>query len=75
MKAITSLKAILVTAVVGIIFSGYLTYQELFAEGDQSCGAAEAGGMIFGYPPCVYGLFMYVVVSLLAWLGLRKVNK
>ena len=75
MKAITSLKAILVTAVVGMLFSGYLTYQEFFAEGEQSCDVIGASGTIFGYPPCVYGFFMYVIVSLLAWLGLKKANK
>ena len=67
-----ALKAILAISVIGMLFSGYLSYLELFA-GAASCGAGVPGtiSQIFGIPVCVYGLFMYLVIGALAYLALR----
>ncbi|MBU2101291.1 hypothetical protein KKH05_01055 [Patescibacteria group bacterium] len=73
MSKINSLKAILVVSVFGLIFSGYLTYKELFAsESAVGCNPLGTPGTIFGYPPCVYGFFMYLIVGALSAFGLRS---
>jgi len=66
----TALTAIFVIALGGMLFSGYLSYQELFKSGLPSCPAIGAPGTVFGYPACVYGFFMYLIVSIVAALGL-----
>jgi len=73
MKKVTALKSILVIAVLGLLFSGYLSYKEFFPASGEIVGCAPIGtpGTIFGYPPCVYGFFMYLVVGVVAFLGLR----
>jgi len=65
----TGLKAIAVLAVAGVLFSGYLSYNELWG-GAAACGA-PGSGLIFGLPACVYGFFMYLVVLIIAILSLR----
>jgi uncharacterized membrane protein len=64
-----ALKAIAVLAVAGILFSGYLSYQELFA---ASCGAGcpAPSTLPLGLPACVYGFAMYAIVLCLALTGL-----
>jgi uncharacterized membrane protein len=67
-----ALQAILIVAVIGLVFSGVLTYRELFGSGAVGrCPSPGAPGTVFGYPACVYGFFMYVIISVLAVLGLR----
>jgi ABC-type tungstate transport system substrate-binding protein len=65
-----ALQAILIVAVIGVCFSGVLTYREFFG-GAGKCPAPGAPGTVFGYPACVYGFFMYLLVAGLAALGLR----
>ena len=71
MRAVTALKVILGLAIFGTLFSGVLTYRELFGTSALSCPAPGAPGTVFGYPACVYGFFMYVAISVVATLGLR----
>lgn len=49
-------------SILGILFSAYYAYQELFM---LTC----PGGCVYalGLPTCVYGLFMYMIVAILAW--------
>ncbi len=75
MKQISALKAILGVSLFGLMFSGYLSYQEFFGESDGGCDALGQSGTIFGYPPCVYGFFMYLVIATLATLGVRGRKK
>ena len=75
MKKISALKAILGVSLFGLIFSGYLSYQEFFGENDGGCDALGQPGTIFGYPPCVYGFFMYLVIATLATLGVKGEKK
>lgn len=73
MKPKLALKSILVISIVGMLFSGYLSYTELFA---GFCGAAKLGmgacTNVFRIPACVYGFFMYLIVFVITLLGLRK---
>ena len=54
----------------GALFSGTLTYKELFGETALACPSPGAPGTVFGYPACVYGFFMYVVLTVISGLGL-----
>lgn len=72
MKPRNALQVIAVISLVGMLFSGALTYREFFTNAAASCSALGASGTILGYPPCVYGLVMYTVVFATALLGLRR---
>lgn len=67
----TALKAILVLAVAGLLFSGYLSYNEVFASsGGVTCTVSSL--KILGLPACIYGFMMYAVIVVLAALGLKS---
>ena len=66
-----ALLIILALSVAGIAFSGTLSYRELCLAETAGCAAAPAGSL-FGVPVCVYGLLMYLLVGLVAALGLRS---
>ena len=73
MKQLTALRTILGISIFGLMFSGYLSYQEFFGDADGSgCNALGQPGTIFGYPPCVYGFFMYLLIVTISALGLTK---
>jgi hypothetical protein len=61
---------ILGLSVVGIAFSGTLSYRELCLAASGGCGVAQ-GGVLLGIPVCVYGLVMYLLVGGIAATGLR----
>ena len=68
----TALKIIFLLAVAGMLFSGYLSYGELFA---KECYATQLGmgqcTNVFSIPACVYGFVMYLVVFVIAIFGLK----
>jgi len=68
-----ALKAILVISIIGVLFSGFLSYKEL-TTGASSCSAAAAGTIcsLLGVPVCVYGLIMYILVLLISLAGLKS---
>ena len=66
-----ALQTILVISFIGLMFSGYLSYQELFAGTVRPCPAPGAPGTVLGYPACIYGFFMYLAVAIVSALGLR----
>lgn len=67
-----ALQVILAIAALGLGFSGFLSYQELFAATPApACPSVGPAGTVLGYPACVYGFFMYLAVSVIAALGLR----
>jgi len=76
MKKDLSLKIIFWISVAGLIFSGYLSYGELFA---KSCYSAILGmgecTNVFEIPACVYGFFMYALIFIFSLIGLRKDKK
>jgi uncharacterized membrane protein len=73
MKQKTALKIILWISVAGMLFSGYLSYGELFA---KSCYASSLGmggcTNVVGIPACVYGFVMYLIVFIISILGVRS---
>lgn len=69
-----ALQVILAVGIVGFFFSGYLTYRDLFTTAEQSCTPVGEPGTILGYPPCVYGMSMYLVIDVLAALGLANAS-
>jgi uncharacterized membrane protein len=71
MAPTTSLRLILAVALFGAAFSGYLTYRELNSN-SVACQPLGSGGTILGYPPCVYGLVMYLAILAIAFFGLGR---
>jgi uncharacterized membrane protein len=73
MKKESALKTILAISIAGMLFSGYLSYTELFA---GFCGASKLGmgscSNVFQIPACVYGFFMYLIVFIISLMGLKK---
>ena len=70
-----ALSLIMVIAVGGMMFSGYLSYGELFS-GSCGVGGVDCGEkLIAGLPACVYGFFMYTVVFVVAWWGKKSREK
>jgi hypothetical protein len=69
----TALTVIFIIAICGVLFSGYLSYYELFVPG--GCGEAVVScGVkpftIADLPACVYGLIMYSIVLVISALAL-----
>jgi hypothetical protein len=65
-----ALYIILAISLFGVAFSGTLTYRELFAHTAAACPSPGAPGTILGYPACVYGFFMYLIITGVAVAGL-----
>ena len=68
MKQKTLLKIILLVALAGLLFSGYLSFVEIKGKTASCPIAAE----IFNIPSCVYGFFMYAAIFGLALFMLVK---
>ena len=68
MKKDLALRVIFWISIVGILFSGTLSYQELVK---QSC-AFGGCSYLLGFPACIYGLIMYVAVLIISSLGLKS---
>ncbi len=66
-----ALKIILGLAVLGVLFSGYLSYTEIF---QATCAIGSCSAKVFTLPACVYGLVMYLIVAIVAALGLKAKN-
>ncbi len=69
-----ALNIVFVISIIGLGFSGILSYRELFLGECQLAfvGCGVATGPIFGLPACVYGFFMYLLVFIFSLLGLRS---
>lgn len=64
-----ALLSIFVMSIAGILFSGYLSYQELFTEDgcqDTIVQCGDSGFTIADLPACVYGFAMYLVIFLIS---------
>ena len=71
MKALLLL--ILVFSAGGLAFSGYLSYREVFATSEvAACTPVGAPGTVLGAPPCIYGFFMYLAITVMASLALLR---
>jgi hypothetical protein len=67
-----ALQLILGISLFGTAFSGVLSYRELFGAAAVACPAPGAPGTVFGYPACVYGFFIYLLISIISVFGLRS---
>lgn len=68
------IQAAVALSLFGAIFSGGLTYRELF-QGAAKCPAPGAPGTVFGYPACVYGFITFTGLLVVSALALRAVNR
>jgi uncharacterized membrane protein len=68
----TALKAILILSIAGLLFSGYLSYTELFASSPAFCSSATCSQQIASIPVCVYGFIMYLIIFVLSIIGLKS---
>lgn len=68
------IQAAVAISLFGAIFSGGLTYRELF-QGAAKCPAPGAPGTVFGYPACVYGFVMYMALLIVCSFALRAVSR
>jgi hypothetical protein len=73
----TALKIIFAIGIAGLLFSGYLTWGEMFAKPkcefpapQTSCGANVGLTSIFGLPVCIYGFFMYLLITCISGYAL-----
>lgn len=65
-----ALQVVLGISLFGVVFSGVLSYREVFSRSAVACPAPGAPGTVFGYPACVYGFFMYLVIVMTVAAGL-----
>ena len=74
MKQSLALKIILGISIAGMLFSGYLSYGELVAKVcyTKILGMGTTCTQVFGFPACLYGFIMYLLVFIVAVLGLRE---
>jgi len=68
---------VLIFSIVGVAFSGYLTYQNYSNEGCEealiNCGVEPIE--IFGLPTCLYGFVMFFIVAILSIILIQNQNK
>ena len=65
----TTLKIILGISIVGMLFSGYLSYGELV---QNVCPLGGGCSPLLGLPTCVYGFVMYLAVFIASLIGLKS---
>lgn len=65
-------KYILVVALAGVLFSGWLTYSKVIA---GTCPLTEGCPILFGLPTCVYGFIMFGAIMVLAYLLMSNAKK
>ena len=65
-----ALQIILGLSVLGVGFSGTLTYREICGAPATGCSVAGGPATLLGFPACVYGLVMYLLVAATAAAGL-----
>lgn len=71
-----ALQILLGIGLVGLVFSGVLSYRELFGPpAAATCPSPGPAGTILGYPACVYGFVMYFLVASTAAWGLISGRK
>lgn len=76
MKEKTALKVVFIISIAGLLFSGYLSYMELFQNGCENaiikCSVGDEPVVDLGtLPACVYGLVMYLIIFIITGLGLK----
>lgn len=70
-----ALTIIFVISIAGLLFSGYLSYYELFVPGgcaDAIVSCGEKKVTIATLPACVYGFLMYLIIFAISGWGLYQ---
>lgn len=75
MNPLRALRIVFALSLLGTAFSGTLSYLELFGASAMSCPAPGAPGTILGYPACVYGFFMFLILALVSGAGVRAARR
>jgi len=65
-----ALQVVLGLSLLGVAFSGTLTYRELCGSPVTACAVGTGAGTLLGLPACVYGLVMYLLIAGTAAAGL-----
>jgi len=68
-----ALKAILGVSIAGLLFSGVLSYFEIFQQFCAFGGACST--KILTIPSCVYGFVVYLIISVVSIIGLKSEGK
>lgn len=66
-----ALQTAFLLSLAGTFFSGTLSYRELFGSSAVACPSPGAAGTLLGYPACVYGFVVFLVLTVVTGLGLR----
>jgi uncharacterized membrane protein len=69
MKKQTALKTLFWVSLAGALFSGYLSYTEIF---QQVCALGTCSTTVLSIPSCVYGFVMYIVGLIISILGIKS---
>ena len=70
MKKQIALKTIFWVSLAGMLFSGYLSYFEIF---QQFCGfGGVCSTKILTIPSCVYGFVVYLAIFVISIIGLKS---
>jgi len=64
-----ALQIILAISLAGMIFSGYLSYEEIVC---RTCPLGDDCSTLFGIPTCFYGFVMYACVFAVTLFSLRS---
>jgi hypothetical protein len=67
-----ALKCILILSIAGLLFSGYLSYTELFTSFPAFCSSQTCSQQIASIPVCVYGFLMYLAIFIISLIGLKS---
>lgn len=70
MKKQTALKILFYISLAGVLFSGFLSYTEIFQQVCVFGGSCST--KIFTLPSCVYGFVMYSAGLIISIIGLRS---
>jgi uncharacterized membrane protein len=62
------LKTIFIISLIGVLFSGYLSYIE-FTTKTCSLGGCTS---LFGMPACVFGFAFYFIIMIISFAGMKK---
>jgi len=65
----TALKVLFWISLVGVLFSGYLSYTEIF---QQTCALGSCSAKVFTLPSCIYGFVMYLAGLVISIIGIKS---
>jgi hypothetical protein len=57
------IKVIFIFSLIGILFSGYLTFSKLFSD---TCPLKEGCSYFLGYPACFYGFVLFLILFIIS---------